>query len=309
MFAIALSVAACLRAGTRADVAWLVDRPDGQRFDPAEAMAITPGGGRIGQVLSGALDGQLIELAGVGGALGRLRRLDIGPADAAVSGVAPASGIACILVPASELPSGLWGNLLNREPVCLTSELEGDTIVATSLYTPTSIADADDQAQQLFAKGKSAVEVTEDAVITVLWPVSTLLIVGGGEIAESLEQISRLLGWNAVVTQNAGDATGLIAGFAALDSVVVLGHDLELTGRALSAALAGDAGYIGAVGPRHLQESRADWLAYNGTTDLSRLRGPAGIDIGARSPQEIALSIAAEIVAAQTEPDSPRSDR
>ncbi len=300
MFAIALSVGACLRAGTRADVAWLVDRPDGQRFDPAEAVAITPGGGRIGQLVSGALDGQLIELAGVGGAQGRLRRLDIGPADAAVSGVATASGLACILVPATELPSGLWDNLLGREPVCLISELEGDTIVATSLFTSTSIAEANDRAQQLFAKGSSAVEVTEHTVTTVLWPRSTLLIVGGGEVAESLEKISQLLGWNAVVTRNAGEATGLIAGFAALDSVVALGHDLELTGRALAAALAGDAGYIGAVGPRHLHESRADWLAYNGTTDLSRLRGPAGLDIGARSPQEIALSIAAEIVATQT---------
>jgi xanthine dehydrogenase accessory factor len=45
-----------------------------------------------------------------------------------------------------------------------------------------------------------------------------------------------------------------------------------------------------------MQESRKDWLAYRDITDLHRVNGPAGLDIGASSPQEIALSIFAEIV-------------
>jgi len=93
MFGIALSVAACLRAGTHVDIAWIVDHNDGEDFDPTEVVAITPGGGHLGSVLSGALDGQLDELAGIHGHHGRLVKLDISPFDAASSGVEPATGI------------------------------------------------------------------------------------------------------------------------------------------------------------------------------------------------------------------------
>jgi len=63
------------------------------------------------------------------------------------------------------------------------------------------------------------------------------------------------------------------------------------------AALDSEAGYIGALGARRMQENRADWLAYRGVTDLTRLHGPAGIDIGAETAAEIAVSILAEAIA------------
>ena len=74
-------------------------------------------------------------------------------------------------------------------------------------------------------------------------------------------------------------------------------HDAELGGRALAAGLDSDVGYIGALGSRRTQQSRADWLAYRGITDLSRIHGPAGLDIGADTPAEIAVSILAEALA------------
>jgi xanthine dehydrogenase accessory factor len=70
-----------------------------------------------------------------------------------------------------------------------------------------------------------------------------------------------------------------------------------LAGSALGAALDSPVGYIGSVGSRKMQGDRADWLAYRGKTDLTRVRGPAGLDIGADSPEEIAVSIVAQAIA------------
>jgi xanthine dehydrogenase accessory factor len=205
-----------------------------------------------------------------------------------------------MLVPASELPDGLWQQLLDREPACLVSQLDGDSVTTTVLYTSDTISGAVDSARRMFGHGASITEIFDDIVVTVLWPTSTLIIVGSGEIADSLRRLASVIGWQSVTAGNAREASGFIAGLSPLDSVVVLGHDLELSGGALLAALESDAGYIGGVGPDRLQQSRSDWLAYRGFTDLSRIQGPAGLHIGARNPQEIALAIAAEIVATQT---------
>ena len=155
MYGIALSVSSCIRAGTRVDVAWIVDRQLSQSSDANEAVAITPGGGRLGSLLSGALDGQLIELAGVQSHQGRLFKLDIGPSEAAVSGVEPVAGIECMLVPGSELPDPVWQQLLDREPVCLVSQLDGDSITGTVLYVDggyTVAAVTDDRFRPEWAK-------------------------------------------------------------------------------------------------------------------------------------------------------------
>ena len=300
MYGIALSVSTCIRAGTRVDVAWIVGRQGAEASDPNEALAITPGGGRLGSLMSGALDGQLTELAGVQGHQGRLFHLTIGPDDAAVSGVEPAVGVGCMLVPASELPEGLWQQLLDRAPVCLVSKLDGDSVTSTELYTSETISEAGDSERRVFGQGASTTEIFDGIVVTVLWPTSTLVIVGDGEIADSLRRVASALGWQSVTAGDAREAFGLIAGLSPLDSVVVFGHDLEMTGGALITALESDVGYIGGVGPDRLQQARSDWLAYRGITDLSRVRAPAGLPIGARNPQEIALAIAAEIVATQT---------
>jgi xanthine dehydrogenase accessory factor len=66
--------------------------------------------------------------------------------------------------------------------------------------------------------------------------------------------------------------------------------------------LSSDVGYIGALGSRRTQQGRADWLAYRGITDLERIHGPAGLDIGAKTPAEIAVSILAEAIALKSGP-------
>jgi xanthine dehydrogenase accessory factor len=284
VYEIALTVSACLRAGTRVDVAWAVETPPelGSAHKDT-ALAITPGGGRVGAVLAGALNDQLVDLSYQGTA-GRIVDVHVGDLDAQLAGLPRGGDARCLLVPATDLPAELWDRLRRREPVGLLTRLDGDQVVDVSLVTPPS--------------GDSIVE--PDRVVTVFRPVPQLVIVGAGPVADALRASADLLGWRTQTVTDARGATGLIAGLAELDKVVVMGHDDDLAGAALAAALAGEVGYIGALGSRRMQQSRADWLAYRGITDLERIHGPAGLDIGARTPAEIAVSIVAEALAVRT---------
>lgn len=300
MYRIALSVAACLRAATRVDVAWIVatDGLDGR--DCNDALALTPGGGRIGSLASGALDSQLSDLAGRVGDRGRFIELAISDVDALIAGLPGPCNVRCLMVPADSLPGDLWDRLIAREAVCLVTRLDGDDVVDTSLFDASTIDAAGEEAAPLFAAGVSATAVNADTVVSVFWSVPQLVVVGGGAIAEALAKAAALLGWQTQVVNDPATATGLIARLAASDNLVVAAHDVDIAGAALAAALDSDVGYIGALGARRMQQARADWLAYRDITDLSRVHGPAGIDIGADTPAEIALSVLAEAVAVRS---------
>ncbi len=85
----------------------------------------------------------------------------------------------------------------------------------------------------------------------------------------------------------------------ARSAVVTLSHDAKIDEPALDVALRSPCFYVGALGSRRTQQKRRDRLAEAGMTDeeLARIHGPVGLDLGARSPAEIALSIAAELTA------------
>lgn len=82
-------------------------------------------------------------------------------------------------------------------------------------------------------------------------------------------------------------------------ALVTLTHDPKLDDPALQAALRSPAFYIGALGSKKTQAARIKRLqqAGFGETEIARLKAPVGLDIGARSPAEIAVSIMAEITA------------
>src|SRR5581483_4497398 len=83
-------------------------------------------------------------------------------------------------------------------------------------------------------------------------------------------------------------------------AICVLTHDAKFDVPALVEALRSDAGYIGALGSRRTCVDRAERLREAGVADdrLARLRAPIGLDLGGSTPQEVALSICAEILAA-----------
>lgn len=87
------------------------------------------------------------------------------------------------------------------------------------------------------------------------------------------------------------------------DAVCILTHDPKFDVPAVTAALATRVGYIGVMGSRTTHAKRLARLAEVGVStpeDLDRLMSPVGIDIGARTPEETAISICAEIIARRT---------
>jgi xanthine dehydrogenase accessory factor len=83
------------------------------------------------------------------------------------------------------------------------------------------------------------------------------------------------------------------------DAVLVFTHDPKFDQPALTAALASGAGYVGALGSRQTQAERAARLREAGLSaqDIARIQAPCGLDIGARTPAETAVSILAEVIA------------
>lgn len=146
----------------------------------------------------------------------------------------------------------------------------------------------------------------------------TLLVFGGVHIAMALVGIAGSLGYRTVVAdgregfltrERFPDADELILGWpeevfrkVGLDHatcVCLLTHDPKFDEPALEAALRSPACYVGAIGSRKTQAHRRERLRAAGFSDaeVARLHGPIGLDLGGRTPEEIALSIMAEITA------------
>lgn len=143
-----------------------------------------------------------------------------------------------------------------------------------------------------------------------------LAIVGAGHISQYLSKIAAMTGFDVTVidprTTYASEARFPGAALShewpdtALDgfgldrrsAVVALSHDPKLDEPALATALRSKAFYIGALGSRKTQAQRRERMKKEGFNDaeLDRVRGPVGLDIGALSPAEIAVSIVAEMI-------------
>lgn len=91
------------------------------------------------------------------------------------------------------------------------------------------------------------------------------------------------------------------------DAICVLTHDAKFDVPAIVSALRTNVGYLGAMGSRRTHDDRRDRLRAEGVTEeqLARIMGPIGLDIGARTPEETAISILAEIIALRTGRPAP----
>ncbi|MEQ1865259.1 MAG: XdhC family protein [Micropepsaceae bacterium] len=209
----------------------------------------------------------------------------------------------------------------------VAARAKGQTIVlATRLDTgeerivvPTAANDALTQAaRRAVARDQSANVELDGATwfLNVFNSPPKLYIVGAVHIAQPLSQIGALAGFDVtVIDPRTAFATNerfpnlhLIAAWPdealadlPLDlrtAVVTLTHDPKLDDPALIAALRSDAIYVGALGSKKTHAARAARLKAAGFDDnaITRIRGPVGLDIGAVSPAEIAVSIMAQII-------------
>jgi xanthine dehydrogenase accessory factor len=291
MYDIVEAVLAWRAEGRPVTVARVVDTRGISSRDRAAAVACSPGKPMAGRLFSGAGNGQLPELLAEASGL---VDFTVSEPAAAEAGLACGGSARLLVQPADSVPDRAWQQFAEHRPVCLVTELSSGT---TEAYLPAELprpAEAGDRAElaRLFRTGISQTLLQEDRLISGYWPTPHLFVVGDGQIAEALAANAALLGWTCE------SATVLPDELTAADNVVVLSHDLELSGRALRTALAGEAGYVGALGSRHTQAARADWLRAHGVPEsaIAAIHGPAGLDIGSRTPAEIALSILAEIV-------------
>jgi xanthine dehydrogenase accessory factor len=158
----------------------------------------------------------------------------------------------------------------------------------------------------------------ETVFAEMLGPPPRVVVIGAIDTAEELCRAAKSLGWHTVVADPRPALTTrerlpspdelLVAwpdealGQLALDrdtAVVVLTHEERLDVPALASALEGKAFYVGAIGSRRTQERRREHLLEAGVDEdeLERLSGPAGLDLGAQTPAETAVSILGEILA------------
>jgi xanthine dehydrogenase accessory factor len=174
---------------------------------------------------------------------------------------------------------------------------------------------------ELLRRGRNRLlELADGSKVFAEWygPPPRLLVYGAVDTAEALCRAAKLLGWHTIVAdarakfatrERIPSADELIVewpreAIAQLapdhqTAIVVLTHDDKFDEPALLEALRTEAFYIGALGSRRNQERRRERLLEAGVPEeeLERIMGPCGLDLGADTQEETALSILAEILA------------
>jgi xanthine dehydrogenase accessory factor len=166
--------------------------------------------------------------------------------------------------------------------------------------------------------GADTLTLSDTQLVSHHGPQWRLLVIGAGQMTDYLAQMALALGYGVTVcdpraeyadgfalegvtlTRDMPDDVVMAFKPDGATAIVALTHDPKLDDLALMEALRGAAFYVGAIGSRVNQAKRRARLAEHfDLTDeqLDRLHGPVGLDIGARTPPEIALSILAEMTA------------
>jgi xanthine dehydrogenase accessory factor len=248
------------------------------------------------------------------------------PITAAADGVAPSEGAAVVTPLPPDSPPAEFGPHEPGEggPPAAALVVHDDGYMAGTLGSPDLDSQLVDVALDVLNRGTSrTVEIGERALFIEAFPVRPrLVVVGAVEVARSLVHLARELGYSTVVIDGRAafatperfppdqvdelvlgwpDEVADEIGLGPNDAVAVLTHDVKFDEPAIVEALRRGCRYVGAVGSRKTQRERRQRLREAGVSDeeLSRVRGPIGLDLGGRAPAETALAIMSEVVASR----------
>ena len=270
-----------------------------------------------GSVSGGCVEGAVIEAAGEAIASGQGQRLDFGVADATAWEVGLSCGgrIAVLVVPiaAGGIDAGRLGdlaaNLRAREPVMLCLDAATGAWLDTDKEAGPDVSGIDPETGHFYLIQK---------------PPRRVIVIGGVHITQFLAPMARLAGYDVMVIDPRAAFTAperfpdiaTQTGWPdevmqdtcpdANTAIVTLTHDPKIDDPGLEAALSSEAFYIACLGSRRTHAARLERLAAKGfdRAQLARLQGPAGLDIGAKTPAEIAVSILAQMIAAERKPET-----
>ncbi|HUK94472.1 MAG TPA: XdhC/CoxI family protein [Gaiellaceae bacterium] len=323
-------------SGAKVATATVVSTERSAPRDPGAMLAVSESGDVAGSVTGGCVEPAVFEearevLAG-GGA--RLRTYGIADEEAFEVGL-PCGGTVHIFVDAMDPATidPLAKAIEEERPVARVVPVSGPNAGAERLVFADE--EAGDEigrtAQELLAAGETAVvRVGDDEVfVDSFAPRPNMYVFGAVDHAAAVAEIGRFLGYRVTVcdarakfvtTERFPEADELVVEWpdrflerSPVDertAICVLTHDHKFDIPALKAALETNAGYIGAMGSRRTTEQRRELLRAEGVSDeeLARIHAPIGLRIGARTPQEVAVSVAAQLIEVLRAPKESRAE-
>lgn len=307
----ALTRLAAGAGGADVGVVRVLDRHGFGTVESGQLLAGTAGGEVGGGLYRGALDPSALPLAAQGAAGPVVRQAHVGEHEALAAGLACSGGATLLAHPLPAALAAALGAALERGvPAALVSPVDGRGALVLAGPELAEVAGslgaldpaACDAARRVLRRGATATErvAVEGAELLLdLWvPVPSVLIVGAGAIGDALAAQAGVLGW-AVRTETGLAATvAAVETFSDADVLVLLDHDPAFDA-ALLAGLHRGRGFLGALGSRHTQAARRERLRAAGVDEaqLAAVHGPVGLDLGARTPAETAVSIVAQVIA------------
>jgi xanthine dehydrogenase accessory factor len=269
----------------------------------------------IGELFGGLFAGRPGELLHHDMAAPATVELPIGDVDAVAAGLACGGMAEVVVQQIQDLPTTIWESVRTRNDVAIATELFGNfrTIALTKheLVVSSSASSEDELVAMCtdhLQKSRTRTAVIADSqgrrvFLETLQPTARIAVIGASQLANALVAQAKLLGWSGEVVDERTSperCTLAAADLGGVDALMVLSHDIALSCAAMAAALRNGCGYVGALGSRHTQTARSEYLLGTlsvSTSDLDRVYGPIGLNIGARTPEETAVAIFAEVLA------------